>query len=274
MYGWQVHELPEGHDALLEILLTQEFDAVFLGEKDSTPEFLQQAGGLPFPFALIVVTSGSDPGSELRWLESGVQEVLHVSEASTDRCHEVLERALARSRYAARLRQDAMTDPLTGMLNRRGFQRWTETALRAADRAAIPLLVVLLDINGLKAINDRLGHAAGDRALCLFARALEESVRASDTVARIGGDEFAISAPAAMERHAERIVARVRAHLTLLAREDPFWSRQTTEMDFAAGWAEYEPGSGQTLEALMAAADVHLYADKAARFIRQTRKTR
>ena len=91
-----------------------------------------------------------------------------------------------------RLKSMAMTDPLTGLLNRRGFEeqlrRITATAARHGQGGAL----VYLDLDDFKPINDRIGHEAGDTALCHVANFLVENVRATDIVARLGGDEFAV----------------------------------------------------------------------------------
>lgn len=95
----------------------------------------------------------------------------------------------------ARLTRAATSDPLTGLANRALFMDRLELAVEQAHRAAQPLLVVLLDVDRLKAINDGFGHASGDAVLRTVATRLRERVRAVDTVARLGGDEFALLLP-------------------------------------------------------------------------------
>lgn len=100
-----------------------------------------------------------------------------------------LRDAEARIRYLENL---AHIDELTGILNRRGFLRELSRAASYAQRYAIPVTLVLLDLDGFKEINDRHGHPVGDAVLIQVARAMVSSVRGSDVVARIGGDEFAL----------------------------------------------------------------------------------
>jgi diguanylate cyclase (GGDEF)-like protein len=89
----------------------------------------------------------------------------------------------------------AVRDQLTGLLNRRGFAAQSANAYATARRSQRPVSVIMSDIDRFKNINDELGHAAGDQALCHIARILEQNRRAEDILARLGGEEFAIVLP-------------------------------------------------------------------------------
>ena len=93
---------------------------------------------------------------------------------------------------ADHLVEEALTDPLTGIQNRRAFDLDLQRELSRARRHGRPLTVALIDVDGLKAVNDRFGHRAGDEALRAVARALESTARREDGAYRIGGDEFAL----------------------------------------------------------------------------------
>ncbi|HWP84993.1 MAG TPA: GGDEF domain-containing protein, partial [Terriglobia bacterium] len=95
----------------------------------------------------------------------------------------------------AELRQWALCDPLTGLYNRRVAQRRLAEELSRSQRQNSPVILLSLDLNNLKAINDRYGHAVGDLVLQEFARRIQQSVRQSDVAARVGGDEFLILFP-------------------------------------------------------------------------------
>lgn len=96
------------------------------------------------------------------------------------------------ARLIRRLSEEAATDALTGLPNRRELMRDIEAAARRARRTRAPFSVVMLDLNGFKEVNERDGHAAGDRVLAEVARALQGSLRDSDIVGRHGGDEFVL----------------------------------------------------------------------------------
>jgi diguanylate cyclase (GGDEF)-like protein len=103
--------------------------------------------------------------------------------------------ALDNARARCELERLATTDELTGLANRRHFLPQLERELASAARYRSSLSLLLLDLDNFKAINDTYGHSAGDRALRLVARSLEDCLRAPDLVARLGGDEFAVLLP-------------------------------------------------------------------------------
>jgi diguanylate cyclase (GGDEF)-like protein/PAS domain S-box-containing protein len=118
-----------------------------------------------------------------------------------------------RKRAEDLVRQQALSDELTGLHNRRGFLLLAAQELRRARRAGRECSLLFVDLDDLKHLNDRHGHAAGDRALTLVAEALRSQSRNSDIVARIGGDEFVIFAVDAQESMTlrERVQARIEA---------------------------------------------------------------
>lgn len=123
---------------------------------------------------------------------------------------------LAARSFGPRLAQalgEARTDPLTGLWNRKSFDEHLVVLLSIARRYLSPLSLVMLDVDHLKQINDRFGHAAGDAALEHVGRVLRGSVRDSDVVARIGGDEFALLLPQTDSQGAAALGTRIREAL-------------------------------------------------------------
>jgi diguanylate cyclase (GGDEF)-like protein len=150
-------------------------------------------------------------------------------------------------------RELAVTDPLTGLANHRQLVQSLESEIKRSRRTAQPLAVVLLDLDGLKQINDRHGHLAGSLAIRRVAEALLGSCRATDTAARFGGDEFALVLPETGEAAAWHVARGVVDRLATDA-EKP-------NLSISVGVAVY-PGHGETVEALLNAADVALYETK------------
>jgi diguanylate cyclase (GGDEF)-like protein len=107
----------------------------------------------------------------------------------------------------------ARTDAVTGAPNRRAFEERARAMLRLHARTGRPFTAAALDLDGFKAVNDRLGHAEGDRVLRAVSEALARAVRSSDHVARYGGDEFALLLPDTDERGAALLLARLRGAL-------------------------------------------------------------
>ena len=154
------------------------------------------------------------------------------------------------------LRELARLDDLTGALNRRAFFERLDDELRRAGRTSAPVTLVLCDLDGFKAINDAYGHPAGDAALRAFAELLETNVRSSDSVGRIGGDEFALILVGADAADADRIVDRLSA--TLRAGVPDVGGVQ------ASFGTARTPVDGRTRDALVDAADRRLYEAKRA----------
>ena len=111
------------------------------------------------------------------------------------------------------MRRFALRDPLTGLANRRVLDERIDYEIARHTRQDEPFVVLALDLDGFKAVNDRFGHDAGDEVLRATAAALLEAVRAQDTVVRLGGDEFCILAPQTDRHSAAHLTTRVLASL-------------------------------------------------------------
>jgi diguanylate cyclase (GGDEF)-like protein len=109
-----------------------------------------------------------------------------------------------------RLASEARTDPLTGLLNRRGFDEHTAREFAHAHRDGTSIALVMLDIDHFKQVNDEWGHVVGDRVLAHFARVLASEARVIDVAARLGGEEFAVLMPSSDAAGAEAFIERVR----------------------------------------------------------------
>jgi len=154
------------------------------------------------------------------------------------------------------VRHLAASDPLTGLANYRKLLDVLDTETERTLRTGRPFAVLLLDLDGLKKINDTYGHLVGSRALCRVADILRFHCRAIDTAARYGGDEFALVLPEAREEEAERVAARIRETLAADQEHPP--------LSASIGASVYH-GEGERVEKLLQEADQNLYAEKARR---------
>jgi diguanylate cyclase (GGDEF)-like protein len=143
---------------------------------------------------------------------------------------------------------------MTGLPNYRALVEKLGEEITRANRTDTTFAVVFCDMDGLKQINDELGHLIGSRAVCRFAETLRDCVRDTDTAARYGGDEFVAVLPGADEDGAKRVIDRLHARLA----ED----RIKPELATSAGIAVY-PRDGSTATTLLSAADRALYQVKA-----------
>jgi diguanylate cyclase (GGDEF)-like protein len=157
---------------------------------------------------------------------------------------------------ARQFSSEARTDHLTGLPNRREFERVMEREVALAERHSRRLTVMMIDLDNLKRINDRQGHRAGDAALRLVAQQLQRVVRASDVCARIGGDEFAVAMPETTIERARDVAARLRAAIHAMSLS----SKSPDRVDVSVGVAAWRPG--QDWEAVYQVADADLYEDK------------
>lgn len=159
-----------------------------------------------------------------------------------------------RKRNEHKMLADALRDPLTGVLNRRGFEKEGVTSIRNCSEGA----VLYLDLNHFKSINDRFGHQAGDALLKAFGHRMEFCLRPEDVLGRLGGDEFAIVLPGVDENEGKHIAAR----LVQTASEAYIIHGQEIRCTASVGIA-LMPRHGQELWHLLSVADQAMYGAKA-----------
>lgn len=149
-------------------------------------------------------------------------------------------------------------DPLTDVLNRRGFERELSRSLAYVKRYRTPAALLYLDLDDFKPVNDNHGHAAGDAVLKAVSAALTRSVRASDVVARVGGDEFAVLLWNVGEAEA---AAKAAALESAVYRASVTWKASTLAVGASAGVAQLGPLDSAA--EVLARADTAMYARKA-----------
>lgn len=163
-----------------------------------------------------------------------------------------------RLEYEEALRRMSLSDPLTGLYNRRGFLLLAQQLLNVASRQHGHTILLYFDLNRFKSINDTLGHAAGDEALVEVAEVLRETFRESDVIARLGGDEFVVLAVNSLDPTGDVLLARLdqrlHAHNSRAGR--------TYTLSIGRGVSCYDPARPQSVEQLLASADSELIAAK------------
>ncbi|MBV1774765.1 GGDEF domain-containing protein [Burkholderiaceae bacterium DAT-1] len=166
-----------------------------------------------------------------------------------------------RKAHEMRLANEAMTDMLTGLPNRRYFMNRSLAACEMARRYARPLSVLMIDLDHFKRINDRYGHAMGDKVLHLVAQTIQSSLRQPDVCGRLGGEEFAAMLPEASLTQALEAAERIRQAVAALRFDVP--EGDVVQMTVSIGVAQYDPKSVE-IEPALEAADRALYRAKAA----------
>jgi diguanylate cyclase (GGDEF)-like protein len=213
---------------------------------------------------IVVMHEGHDEELAISALRHGAQDYLVKSEIDRALLLRVVRYACERHRIVASLQTVALTDTLTGLYNRNGFITIGQEQLKLAQRNGNSVTLAFVDLDGMKRINDEMGHQAGDQALIATARILKSTFRSSDLIARLGGDEFIALGvgvqPGAVGAVHKRLMKNLAAHNR---------SQSTMTVSFSVGFASHRPSRKEprTIEQLVLEADQAMYVEK------QTRRT-
>jgi len=213
---------------------------------------------------VLLPTGQGDRDTDLAAMRSGAADYLVKGELTAPILERAIRYARERQRLLEQIRTLSLVDELTGLYNRRGFFTMAEPQVKLTRRARRRLLLLFADLDGMKQINDRYGHKAGDEALAATAALLRQTFRGTDVIARFGGDEFVVLAPGADANVAAMLLDRL--HASVAAHN----AAQTCDevalpIALSAGFVCVDPGDGRTLDAWLAEADAAMYEQKEAR---------
>jgi diguanylate cyclase (GGDEF)-like protein len=207
---------------------------------------------------VVVITDQKDESLALQAVNLGAQDFVPKDALHPELVRRTLRYAIERERLLAELRELALRDELTGLHNRRGLLTLGEQYARIAERRQGHVVVLFIDINDMKRINDRFGHAAGDQAVKQIAEILLETFRKSDVIARVGGDEFCVLLTETTAGAVEIAIARLYGVLAgHNAREE-----RPYRLSVSVGRASWEGSGSCDFEALVRLADQSMYAQK------------
>lgn len=204
---------------------------------------------------------------EFRWFEvrwgllrdaEGKPRELHTTASDVTERREAEQQL---NSYAQQLLGLAIRDELTGLYNRRGFLEVAGQAHTQALRDARPAALIFIDLNGMKRINDELGHEVGDQALVDTADVLSSALRESDVIGRLGGDEFVVFALDFTVEHVDRLRLRLRE----LADKRVAEGNRTFRISMSIGAAFIDADNPVSIEGLLELADASMYEQKNAR---------
>ena len=207
---------------------------------------------------IVALTGLNDEAVAVRALREGAQDCLVKGQVDGNVLARSLRHAIERHRVHSTCRSLSLVDDLTGLHNRRGFLTLAEQHLKLACRLGKSFLLVFVDVDGLKQINDSFGHSEGNRALAETANVLRNSFRRSDILARLGGDEFAVLAADQSESSGEIVSHRLQDKIATCSTQPARLYR----LSVSVGVVPWHPAQPYSLEELLAQADVLMYEQK------------
>lgn len=207
---------------------------------------------------IVVLSANKDFWTAIQSVREGAQDYLLKSELSGPLLARSLYYSVERNNVIETLRRLSLLDELTGLYNRRGLISLSEQHMSLALRTQRTLMVVYADVDGLKSINDRFGHAAGDEILVRAASVLRRTFRRSDIIGRIGGDEFVVLAIDASPKKINGVIDRMNQAQTVEndLHHNPY------VLSLCAGVEQIDPSMPLSIEEWISRADQALYEKK------------
>lgn len=199
-----------------------------------------------------------DESAAVKAVQEGAQDYLHKQHINGHFLSRVMRHAIERHQMLTKLRNLSLTDDLTGLYNRRGFITLAGQQLKLVERTKSGILLLFADLDGLKEINDTLGHHEGDLDLVETANILKGSFRDLDIIARIGGDEFVALAIETSGIHADIFMARLQEKLDARNAKE----NRRYKLSISMGIAHCDPEHPCSIDELLARVDRLMYDQK------------
>jgi diguanylate cyclase (GGDEF)-like protein len=234
-------------DAVITDIVMPEMDGISL-----TTELLKRYQSLP----VMTVTGYAEEYSAETAMASGAREFIRKPFSTTEFILR-FDKMMREHRAEEALLVLSLTDDLTGLYNRRRFFVLTEQYLKVALRTKKRLLLLFIDMDDLKWINDNYGHNEGDQALIDLSKILQQSFRESDIIARIGGDEFVVLF-VSTDENSERLLTRLYENL----KDYNDRRSRPCSLSISVGTAQFDPESPVSIDELLSKADASMYAQK------------
>ena len=252
--------------AALELLLSaaQRFDVILLDlslPDESGLNTIRRVAEVASHLVVVVMTGAGDEEVGLAAMQEGAQDYLVKGQVDGRMLRRALRFAVQRGDVRRQLQTLSLNDDLTGLNNRRGFLMLAEQQLKHARRTEASFLLLFVDLDRLKFINDTIGHSEGNRAIREVADVLRACFRHSDILGRIGGDEFAVLAISANAQDEPAVRGRLMDAVDRLnTAPDRAYS-----LGISVGIVAGPPDGDTTIEALLEHADGRMYREKSDR---------
>jgi two-component system cell cycle response regulator len=245
----------------LKHLKENHFDAILLDlllpDGTGLNTFLRLIAQVP-EVPIIVLTGLDNENLAVHALQNGAQDYLVKDQIDSRLLVRAIRYAIERHRVQMALRSLSLIDDLTNLYNRRGFLTLSEHHLKLSRRTKRGLLLIFIDLDDLKQINDTFGHKEGDMALVETANVLKDTFRSSDIIARLGGDEFVVLALETSHTNVDILSTRLQKNIDIYnAREN-----RPYKLSVSIGTAYYDPESSCSIDELVTRADKLMYEQK------------
>ncbi|XP_060084996.1 probable diguanylate cyclase DgcC [Ylistrum balloti] len=249
--------LKEGLEAIDKNSFDLVLSELMLDDSSGIDTFLalkERSTNLP----IVIFTSVDDNELALTTVRQGAQDYLIKGKTDQFALARSINYAIERQQLQDKIRTRTLKDELTGLYNQRGFHALAHEYAALAERTKRSMLILFIDLDGLKKINDTLGHSEGDHAIVAASAVLERTFRATDLIARLGGDEFAALLMETEDQTEELVRDRLQAMLTRHNTQ----KRRDYDLKMSIGFSRFEPGSSRPIQELLKEADEAMYQDK------------